>query len=192
MLPVLVLVPHGFGGGAAAAAACVCTCCCSRCLCCGGGDGLNLKLLPPALLPLLAGGAPAAGVGGDAPTPDDEAAEEGMAAAETEAEVAAAGDGGGGGGGSLHKQQRPRRQWGQHASVAADNIPLYLLAPKTDVHGLGFDPFKVCGWAGIDEVLQMACACSWSRQQCAWSTSPSLLPVCWVGYWVECLHDIGR
>jgi hypothetical protein len=27
--------------------------------------------------------------------------------------------------------------------VAADNTALYLLAPKTDLHGLGFDPFKV-------------------------------------------------
>lgn len=38
---------------------------------------------------------------------------------------------------------RPRRRWGQHATVAAENTQLYLLAPKTDVHGLGFDPFKV-------------------------------------------------
>ncbi|PRW45437.1 G patch domain-containing TGH-like isoform X1 [Chlorella sorokiniana] len=37
---------------------------------------------------------------------------------------------------------RPRRRWGQHATVAAENTQLYLLAPKTDVHGLGFDPFK--------------------------------------------------
>lgn len=40
---------------------------------------------------------------------------------------------------------RPRRRWGQHAAVAAENTQLYLLAPKTDVHGLGFDPFKVRG-----------------------------------------------
>lgn len=44
-------------------------------------------------------------------------------------------DGGGEGG-------RPRRRWGRHATVAAENTQLYLLAPKTDVHGLGFDPFK--------------------------------------------------
>ncbi|KAI7838498.1 hypothetical protein COHA_007760 [Chlorella ohadii] len=37
---------------------------------------------------------------------------------------------------------RPRRRWGQHAAVAPENTQLYLLAPKTDVHGLGFDPFK--------------------------------------------------
>ncbi|PSC68980.1 TATA-box binding -interacting TOUGH isoform B [Micractinium conductrix] len=64
------------------------------------------------------------GVGGDAPTAADDAAED------------EAGAGGGGGGGGR------RRRWGQHVSVAADNTSLYLLAPKTDVHGLGFDPFK--------------------------------------------------
>lgn len=35
-----------------------------------------------------------------------------------------------------------RRRWGQHVSVAAENTQLYLLAPKTDAYGLGFDPFK--------------------------------------------------
>lgn len=35
-----------------------------------------------------------------------------------------------------------RRRWGQHVSVAAENTPLHLLVPKTDVHGLGFDPLK--------------------------------------------------
>lgn len=43
---------------------------------------------------------------------------------------------------------RPRRRWGQHAAVAPENTQLYLLAPKTDVHGLGFDPFKVRGKVG--------------------------------------------
>ena len=74
--------------------------------------------LPPLPLPSRAG------VGGDAPTAADDAAED------------EAGAGGGGGGGGR------RRRWGQHVSVAADNTSLYLLAPKTDVHGLGFDPFK--------------------------------------------------
>ena len=75
-------------------------------------------------------------MGGDAPTPADEEAEEGGAAA----------------GGEEGAQGRKQRRWGQHVSVAAENTQLYLLAPKTDVHGLGFDPFKVgagpglCGW----------------------------------------------
>ena len=44
---------------------------------------------------------------------------------------------------------RPRRRWGRHATVAAENTQLYLLAPKTDVHGLGFDPFKVGGGSPV-------------------------------------------
>lgn len=37
-------------------------------------------------------------------------------------------------------------RWGQHAAVGLDSTPLYLLEPKHDVHGLGYDPFKVrCG-----------------------------------------------
>lgn len=46
------------------------------------------------------------------------------------------GEGGGG------NRQR-RRGWGQHAGVGPENTPLHLLEPKTDLHGLGFDPFKV-------------------------------------------------
>ena len=38
---------------------------------------------------------------------------------------------------------RNASKWGRVAGVAAENIPVYLPPAKTDVHGLGFDPFKV-------------------------------------------------
>jgi G patch domain-containing protein 1 len=31
----------------------------------------------------------------------------------------------------------PRSKWGNVAGVGVDNTPLYILQPKTDVHGLG-------------------------------------------------------
>ena len=34
-------------------------------------------------------------------------------------------------------------RWGPEAGIAAENTPIYALPPKTDTHGLGFDPFKV-------------------------------------------------
>ena len=36
------------------------------------------------------------------------------------------------------------RRWGPEAGIGAENTPIYALPPKTDTHGLGFDPFKVC------------------------------------------------
>ncbi len=44
-----------------------------------------------------------------------------------------------------------RSRWGDVVGVGTENTPLYLLQPKRDVHGLGFDPFKVC----VDYVLTM-------------------------------------
>ncbi|KAK9833838.1 hypothetical protein WJX74_007401 [Apatococcus lobatus] len=38
-------------------------------------------------------------------------------------------------------QQRDSR-WGHVQGVGVDNTPIYLLPPKQDAHGLGFDPFK--------------------------------------------------
>jgi hypothetical protein len=38
---------------------------------------------------------------------------------------------------------KSKRRWGPEAGVGPDNTPIYALAPKTDTHGLGFDPFKV-------------------------------------------------
>ncbi|KAK9795492.1 hypothetical protein WJX73_006570 [Symbiochloris irregularis] len=35
-----------------------------------------------------------------------------------------------------------RRGWGKVAGVGVENTPIYALPPKTDQHGLGFDPFK--------------------------------------------------
>lgn len=35
------------------------------------------------------------------------------------------------------------RGWGRVAGVGVENTPIYALPAKTDVHGLGFDPFKV-------------------------------------------------
>ncbi|KAL4855768.1 G patch domain-containing protein [Chlorella vulgaris] len=75
------------------------------------------------------------GVGGDAPTPDDEAAEQQQAGS-------AGGSGDGATAAAAAATARRKRRWGQHVSVAAENTALHLLAPKTDVHGLGFDPFK--------------------------------------------------
>ena len=37
--------------------------------------------------------------------------------------------------------QRDSR-WGRVQGVGVDNTPIYLLPPKQDAHGLGFDPFK--------------------------------------------------
>ncbi len=34
-------------------------------------------------------------------------------------------------------------RWGPEAGIAAENTPIYALPPKTDTHGLAFDPFKV-------------------------------------------------
>lgn len=36
---------------------------------------------------------------------------------------------------------RRRRRWGPDANLLADNTPLYLLQPKQDEYGLGYDPF---------------------------------------------------
>lgn len=44
-----------------------------------------------------------------------------------------------GGGG---RAARRARRWGRHAGVGPENVPLYLVEPKTDTHGLGHDPFK--------------------------------------------------
>ena len=38
-------------------------------------------------------------------------------------------------------------RWGKEAGIGAENVPIYALPPKTDTHGLGFDPFKVCSAA---------------------------------------------
>lgn len=38
-------------------------------------------------------------------------------------------------------------RWGSEPGVSPENTPIYALAPKTDQHGLGFDPFKVGGFA---------------------------------------------
>ena len=36
-----------------------------------------------------------------------------------------------------------KSRWGKEAGIGAENVPIYALPPKTDTHGLGFDPFKV-------------------------------------------------
>ena len=36
------------------------------------------------------------------------------------------------------------RRWGPEAGIGAENTPIYALPPKTDTHGIGFGPFKVC------------------------------------------------
>ena len=41
-------------------------------------------------------------------------------------------------------------RWGRVAGVGPENVPLYRLEPKDNVHGLGFDPFKVrARFAGV-------------------------------------------
>ena len=60
------------------------------------------------------------------------------------------------------KPQKKGRRWGPDAGVGPDNTPIYALAPKTDQHGLGFDPYKV-NTAGL---LQGPCP-----YQCALDTS---------------------
>ena len=36
-----------------------------------------------------------------------------------------------------------KSRWGRVAGVGAANTPVFLPPAKSDVHGLGFDPFKV-------------------------------------------------
>ena len=38
---------------------------------------------------------------------------------------------------------RRRGRWGRDAGLGVENTPIYALEPKDDIHGLGFDPFKV-------------------------------------------------
>ena len=38
---------------------------------------------------------------------------------------------------------RKGSRWGREAGVGAENTPLYEVAAKADLHGLGFDPFRV-------------------------------------------------
>ena len=51
---------------------------------------------------------------------------------------------------------RKASKWGRVAGVAAENTPVYLPPAKTDVHGLGFDPFKVREQYSVLTVLQLA------------------------------------
>lgn len=62
---------------------------------------------------------------------------------------------------------RRRGRWGRDAGLGVDNTPIYALEAKDDVHGLGFDPFKV----GSDT----ACDCR-SQQAQQGLTSAS---ICW-------------
>ena len=50
-----------------------------------------------------------------------------------------AGEGGRGGA----KEAAGGGRWGRVAGVGLENVPLYRLEPKDNVHGLGFDPFRV-------------------------------------------------
>ena len=42
-------------------------------------------------------------------------------------------------------------RWGKEAGIGAENVPIYALPPKTDNHGLGFDPFKVRQYSLVPE-----------------------------------------
>lgn len=45
--------------------------------------------------------------------------------------------------GDQHQQQQAgSSKWGTVAGVSIENTPLYVLEPKQDLHGLGFDPFE--------------------------------------------------
>jgi G patch domain-containing protein 1 len=69
------------------------------------------------------------------------------------------------------EQPASGRGWGRQAGVGAENAPLHLLRPKTDVHGLGYDPFKV-GASGVRGWLR-CCAPRWP----AFHFSPARLNV---------------
>jgi G patch domain-containing protein 1 len=47
------------------------------------------------------------------------------------------GGGGGGGGGGSRK-----RRWGSVATALIEDTPAYILTPKVNNHGIGFDPFE--------------------------------------------------
>lgn len=54
--------------------------------------------------------------------------------------------------------QKKGRRWGPEAGVGPENTPIYELAPKTDQHGLGFDPYKVtCNRAAIQTLYVSVC-----------------------------------
>ena len=59
------------------------------------------------------------------------------------------GKGVGGGGARGAMQDGAGGRWGRVAGVGPENVPLYRLEPKDNVHGLGFDPFKARVIAGI-------------------------------------------
>lgn len=54
--------------------------------------------------------------------------------------------------------QKKGRRWGPEAGVGPDNTPIYALAPKTDPHGLGFDPYKVTTAGLLKRSLTCQCA----------------------------------
>jgi hypothetical protein len=47
-------------------------------------------------------------------------------------------------------------KWGGVAGVGIENTALYRIAPKNDVFGLGFDPFKVAGHDCFGAVTEWA------------------------------------
>lgn len=63
------------------------------------------------------------------------------------------------------KPSKGGRRWGPEAGVGPENTPIYDLAPKTDQHGLGFDPFKVgqlhtCAIMTMMQTECINCKCS--------------------------------
>jgi G patch domain-containing protein 1 len=44
--------------------------------------------------------------------------------------------------GGQHGQAAGSSKWGAVSGVSIENTPLYVLEPKQDLHGLGFDPFE--------------------------------------------------
>lgn len=42
-----------------------------------------------------------------------------------------------------HQKVQQDSKWGPMANVSVENVQIYRLDPKDDVHGLGYDPFKV-------------------------------------------------
>lgn len=78
---------------------------------------------------------------------------------------------------------RRRGRWGRDAGLGVENTPIYALEPKDDIHGLGFDPFKVgsgracdCGSQQVQQRLTFASSC-W---ECDAAWALATCKTCWL------------
>lgn len=61
---------------------------------------------------------------------------------------------------AVAENARKTKKWGTVGGISLDNTPIYVLEPKQDVHGLGFDPFE-----GADEFREQKLQRKGQQQQ---------------------------